>query len=116
MKPLHVEIKRPEEKPKDKRVVMKLKNLHEIIGGPVYSVKLKLTSGTRIAVFYGQDATPTTAEYNFTICPTEDPRTWIDINGPAIITGRNHVTDELLNVTLTDDDRKELYKTPYKEI
>ena len=116
MKPLHVEIKRPEQDPENKRVVMMLKNLHDIIGGPVYSVKLKLRTGTRVAVFYGQNATPSDSAYNFTICPTEDPRTWIDIFGPAIITGRNHNTDALLHITLTDDERREIYKTPYKEI
>lgn len=75
------------------------------VGGAYYSICLQLTTGKTVTVYYYQFA-DTKKKYNFTICPTPDKRTWIDICGPVLVLGVG-------DLTLTDQEAAELFQCPY---
>lgn len=111
MKVVKALLKKPDQEPVEKIFRPSLKNIDRLIGGPMYTLKLTLTSGKKIVVIYHQDQP--NQKYNFTICPVEDKRSYVDINGNVIICGRMD-DDRLTGVQLTEDEQKELFRCPYE--
>lgn len=91
-----------------------LKRISKLLDGPPFAIRLKLSTGRRVVVMSASGATQAGKEYNFTICPIDDKKSWIDISGPAIIAGRDDKTDDLRTVELTDEEFAEIYKKPYE--
>lgn len=104
-------IKKPDQDPVEKIFRPNLKNIDKLIGGPMYTLKIQLTSGKKIVVIYPQEQP--TKKYNFTICPVEDKTSFVDMNGTVIICGRAD-DDRLIGVELTEEERKELFRNPYE--
>ena len=104
-------IKKPDQDPVEKIFRPNLMNFDKIIGGPMYTLKIQLTSGKKIVIIYPQEQP--NKKYNFTICPVEDKKSYIDINGNVIICGRRD-DDQLTGVQLTEDELKELFRNPYE--
>ena len=104
-------IKKPDQDPVEKIFRPNLKNIDKLIGGPMYTIKLMLTSGKKIVIIYPQDQP--NMKYNFTICPIEDKKSFIDINGNVIVCGRDD-DDRLIGVQLTEEEQKELFRNPYE--
>ena len=104
-------IKKPDQEPFEKIFRPNLKNIDKLIGGPMYTIKLMLTSGKKIVIIYPQDQP--NMKYNFTICPIEDKKSFIDINGNVIVCGRDD-DDRLIGVRLTEEEQKELFRNPYE--
>lgn len=111
MKVIKALTKKPGQDPVEKIFRPSLKNIDKLIGGPMYTVKLLLTTGKKIVIIYPQDQP--NKKYNFTICPTEDKNHFIDINGNVIVCGRAD-DDRLIGVQLTEDELKELFRCPYE--
>lgn len=82
-------------------------DVSEKVGGAYYIIRIRLTTGTEIELFYYQ-LSDLKLEYHFTIMPTPDKRTWVDICGPVLIFVNG-------DQDLTDDERAELFKVPYEE-
>lgn len=111
MKVIKALTKKPGQDPAEKIFRPSLKNIDKLIGGPMYTVKLLLTTGKKIVIIYSQNQP--NEKYNFTICPTEDKNHFIDINGNVIVCGRAD-DDRLIGVQLTEDELKELFRCPYE--
>jgi len=88
-----------------------LKTLDKLTGGPMYTLKITLTTGKKIVVIYPQDQPH--HKYNFTICPVEDKKSFVDINGPVVVCGRAD-DDRLIGVQLTEEEQEELFRQPYE--
>ena len=86
----------------------------KILKGPPAAIRIKTTTGKPIVIFTGSSATPANSNYNFTICPTIDKRTWIDIHGNAIICGRNE-REQLTECNLSPEELGELLAVPYEK-
>ena len=104
-------IKKPDMEAVEKIFRPNLKNIDKLIGGPMYTLKIQLTSGKKIVIIYPQEQP--SKKYNFTICPVKDKKSFIDINGNVIVCGRSD-DDRLIGVRLTEDERKELFQNPYE--
>lgn len=85
------------------------KAMADQVGGAYYQQKIKLSTGKTIELFYYQLAVSKLMDYNFSICPTEDKRTWIDISGPALVVG-----EDMTDADLTAEELKELFRVPYE--
>lgn len=83
-----------------------MSGISDKVGGAYYSICIQLTTGKVVTVYYYQFS-DTKHEYNFTICPTPDKRTWIDICGPVLVLGVG-------DLALTDQEAAELFKCPYE--
>ena len=84
------------------------KSIIDQVGGAFYRQDIQLTSGKRVVLFYYQMSVREGCEYNFTICPTEDKRTWIDICGPVLI-----MAPDELDLELTEEEAAELFRVTY---
>lgn len=104
-------IKRPGEDPERGKIDPSLKWMTKTLGGAVGAVQVKLTSGTDISIMVNSSifALP----YNFTVCPTIDKRTWIDIVGPCVIVGRDAAAN-MVSVDLSEKEIAELISYPYE--
>lgn len=98
-------------KPQPRQIRTALKDLNKMLeGGPPFVFRVKLTTGTVCVVIMSSE---TGRKYNFTVCPTIDRKTWIDVTGPAIVCGADE-NEDLADITLTDAEMNELFKMPYE--
>lgn len=111
MKSIKALTKKPNQEPEVKIFRPNLKNIDKLTGGPMYTIRMMLTTGKKIVIIYPQDQP--NQKYNFTICPTEDRKSFIDINGPVIVCGRSD-DDRLIGVELTEAEKKEIFRCPYE--
>ena len=111
MKVIKALLKKPDQDPVEKVFRPNLMNLDKLTGGPMYTLKLTLTSGKKIVIIYPQDQP--NKKYNFTICPVEDKKSFVDINGNVVVCGRTD-DDRLIGVQLTEEEQKELFRCPYE--
>lgn len=98
--------KQPGQDPITVRTRPTMSGIVDKVGGAYYSITIKLTTGKCVTVYYYQYA-DTKRKYNFTICPTPDRKTWIDICGPVLVLG-------IGDLTLTDQEAAELFVVPYE--
>lgn len=103
-----------EAEPKAGTIKNNLEAFGKILKGPPAAIRIQTTTGKRVVIFTGSSATPANSKYNFTICPTTDRRTWIDIHGNALICGRNE-QEQLTECNLTAEELTELLAVPYAE-
>lgn len=80
------------------------------VGGAFYRTPIQLSTGKVVELFSYQMAIREGLEYNFSICPTDDKRTWIDISGPVLVTSRNIQGD----LELLEEEEKEIFRVPYE--
>lgn len=106
-------IKRPGEDPERGKIDPSLKWMTKTLDGPVGAVQVKLTSGTEISIMVNSSAAFFALPYNFTVCPTIDKRTWIDIVGPCVIVGRDAAAN-MVSVDLDEKEIAELISYPYE--
>lgn len=115
MKPKEIKsyIKTPENDPVRVTCSTLIRDIDKKVGGPYHSIQLKLTTGKNVVLFYDQNHLEHNRRYNFTICPTPDKRTWIDLYGPVLVEGFDD-EDRLTDIELTDDEMTELFVVPYE--
>ncbi|MBO7206370.1 MAG: hypothetical protein J6W10_02015 [Kiritimatiellae bacterium] len=111
MKFIKAYVKKPEKEPEEKIFRPNLQNISKLIGGPMYTLKIQLTTGKKIVVIYNQFQP--TGIYNFTICPTEDKKSFVDITGTVIVCGRTE-DDRLIGLDLDPEEQKEIFRQPYE--
>ena len=99
--------KEPGNVPKYIQVRPTLKDISDKVGGAFYRLTIQLSTGLKIDLYYYQLA-DLKRDYHFTIMPTPDKRTWIDICGPVLI-----FTDG--DRELTEKETAELFAVPYEE-
>lgn len=114
MKPIEIVsyIKTPENNPERVTCQTNVRAIDQKVGGPFHSIKIKLSTGKNVVLFYDQNGIQRGRSYNFTICPTTDRRTWIDLYGPVLVEGFDQ-DDRLIDIELTPEESKELFKVPY---
>ncbi|MBR5013478.1 MAG: DUF3846 domain-containing protein [Bacteroidales bacterium] len=105
--------KEPEKEPEQIRIESILGKMTGLVGGPLFMVRVTLTTGKRVVIIQDQDATRKGKDYNFTLQPTPDRRTWIDFYGSILICGRA-ADDEFEDLELTSDELDELITIPYE--
>ena len=105
-------LKTPENDPVRVTCSPLIRDIDRKVGGPHRMTQLRLSSGKNVVIISDQNAIQRGRRYNFTICPTPDRRTWIDIIGPVLIEGFDQ-DDRLTDIELTADEMAELFKVPY---
>ena len=105
-------IKTPENEPVRVTCSTLIRDIDKKVGGPARMTQLKLSTGKNVVVISDQNAIQRGRRYNFTICPTEDRRTWIDVIGPVLVEGYDQ-DNNLVDIELTDEEMKELFRVPY---
>lgn len=114
MKPIEIVsyIKTPENDPERVTCQTNVRAIDKKVGGPFHSLQIRLTTGKNVVLFYDQNGIQRGRRYNFTICPTTDRRTWIDLYGPVLVEGFDQ-DDRLIDIELTPEEQKELFAVPY---
>lgn len=110
MKSYKAYFKKPGQDPVEIRTRPDVNSVYNKVGGAYYKEHIRLSNGKEIELFYYQMSVRENMEYNFTICPTEDKRTWIDICGPVLVTADVIGSD----LQLTAEEMKELFRVPYE--
>lgn len=85
------------------------KSIIDKVGGAFYRTDIQLSTGKKVVLFYYQMSVRDGCEYNFTICPTEDKRTWIDICGPVLV-----MAPDDADLDLEVEECEELFRVPYE--
>lgn len=101
--------KAPEQDPVIVDTVPSEKTIIGSLGGAYYKQDIQLSTGKMVTMFYYQMSVRNNLKYNFTICPTDDKRTWIDICGAVLVFGSGNS-----DIYLTKDEINELFKIPYE--